>query len=602
MNSSEMNEETRVFRPKGKTQKLMIGSAVVTIAIIVGMVAISTFSYIRFGDLMDALPSGVLLSGIAVGITLIAVMVYQAFYWRKYAIVVGRTYIAREGLPHLVDRKQRIAFTEIIKVTYGDRNVLKVVPRTGPALAANLRGLEGDPSDLIEALREKLPNQRFERDLDSKIFESSRMSRFGFGIFLVVMLLLAFSIGSIFLRDPILSRIAWSELGSIGEGIRVRAIETDDDGNVWVAGEGSEGDDASQVVLTRIQTNGETESLELSSVPLLKGALDEMDQPPFAIESLVVDPAGRPWLHLRGGNSVYLLDSEEWTEIPATFGELEFAITDLVRAGDYLWARVPDRNGLFRINRSTLETTAMGPLQWDQGETTLELSPRSLRGSSKNGAVVFGAFSTGSAGLLVLDGDGSIFFTTPVLEAPSDATWSARSAMVDNQGHIHVIYVSDEVCVAARRMVKVGTRLKDAAWVWRDLVYEADCDIGPRFDEIQIDALGRVWIRPQEGDVLVFEAASGDGNRSDVSHLARYSSDNSGYNDGMLAMGSEGQVFAVRRWDPKFVQLDAQGSEIPSPLPDAVAWILQYPFVLQFAAILVLIPASIVFSRRNFGR
>ena len=580
----------------------MIGSAIVTIAILIAMVTISVISFIRFGDLMDVLPSGVLLSGIAVGIAIIAVMVYQAFYWRKYAIVVGKTYIAREGLPHFVDRKRRIAFTEIIKVTHGDRNILKVVPRTGPALAANLRGLEGEPSDLIEALREKLPNQRFERDLDTKIFESGRMSRFGFGIFIIVMLLLAFSIGSIFLRDTILSRIAWYELGSIGEGMRVRAIETDDDGNVWVLGEVSERDDGSRVVLTRIQTNGETKRLEISSIPLLKGALDEINQPPFAIESLVVDSAGRPWLHLRGGKSVYFLEDEEWTEIPATFGELEFSITDLARAGDYLWARVPDRNGLFRINPNTLETTAMGPLQWEQGETTLELKPRSLRGNSQNGALVFGTFSTGSAGLLVLDGDGEILFTTPVLEGPNGPTWSARSAMVDNLGHIHVVYDSNEVCVADRRMIKVGTRLNTTEWVWRDLIYEADCDIGARFDEVQIDALGKVWIRPTQGGVLVFEAASGGSARSEVDHLARYTADNSGFNEGELAMGSDGHVFAVRRWDPKLAALDVRGSNIPSPLPDAAAWILEYPFALQFAAILLLVPAAIFYSRRNFGR
>ena len=597
-----MNEETRVFRPKRMTRKLMIGSAIVTIVIIVGMVTISVFSYFRFGDLMDALFSGILLSGIAVGIALIAVMVYMALYWRKYAIVVGRTYIAREGLPHPVDRKQRIAYTEIIQVTHGERNVLKVIPRNGPALAANLRGLEGEPTDLIEALRERLPSQRFERDLESKISESSRIGRLGLGIFAVTMLLLAFSFGGIFLRDPILSRIAWSELGPIEEEIRVRAIETDDKGTIWVVSEGTEGDDASQVVLTRIQTDGEAESLELLSVPMLQSAFDETDQPPFAIESLVVDPVGRPWLLFRGGKSVYFLDGEVWKEIPANYGELEFAITDLARAGDYLWARVPDRNGLFRINPRTLETTAMGPLQWKQGETTLELKPRSLRGSSQNGAVVFGTFSTGSAGLLVLDGDGAIFFTTAVPEAPTEPTWSARSAMVDNLGNIHVVYVSNEVCVADRRLIKVGTRLKNAEWVWRDLVYEADCDIGPRFDEIQIDALGKVWIRPEEGDVLVFEAASREGDRSDVHHLARYTSDNSGYNDGELAMGSDGHVYAVRRWDPKFVGLDAQGSEIPAPLPDAAAWILQYPFVLQFAAVLVLVPAAIALSRRNFGR
>jgi len=580
----------------------MIGSAVVTIVIIVGLVVIALLAYFRFRELMDALSSGILLSGIAVGMGLIAVMVYMALYWRKYAIVVGRTYIAREGLPHPVDRKQRIAYTEVTMVTHGDRNVLKVVPRNGPALAANLSGLEGEPTDLIEALRDRLPNQRFERDLESKIFETSHMSRLGLGIFIIMMLLLAFSFGSIFLRDPILARIAWSELGPIEEGFRVRTIETDDEGAVWVVSEGTEDDDAPRVLLNKIQTDGGVETLELSSDPMLQSAIDEIDHTAYAIESLVVDQFGRPWLHLRGGKSVYVLDGQVWKEIPAAFGDSDFVITDLARAGDYLWARVPDRNGLFRINPTTLQTTAMGPLRCDQWETTVEMAPRSLRGSSKNGAVVFGTFSTGSAGLLVLDGDGSVSFTTPVVEAPNEATWSARFATVDNLGHIHAVYVSNEVCVADHRMIKVGTRLDTAEWVWRDLVYDADCDIGPRFDEIQIDAAGKIWIRVQEGDVLVFEAASGDGNRSDVGHMARYTSDNSGYNDGELAMGSDGHVFAVRRWDPKFMELDAGSPEIPAPLPDAAAWILQYPFVLQFAAVLVLIPVAIVFSRRNFGK
>jgi len=230
-----MSEEPRIFRPKGRTRKLMIGSAVFTIVIIVVMVAISIFSYFRFGSLMDAIASGILLSGISVGILLIAVMSYMALFWRKYVIVVGKTYIAREGLPHPVDRKQRIEYPEIARVTHGERNVLKVIPRKGPALSINLKGLEGAPTDLIEALRERLPNHRFERDLESWIFESSRISRLGLGVFSVVMLLFAFSLGSIVLRDPILSKIAWTELGPIREGFRVRAIETDDKGTVWAA-------------------------------------------------------------------------------------------------------------------------------------------------------------------------------------------------------------------------------------------------------------------------------------------------------------------------------------------------------------------------------
>ncbi len=597
-----MSEEQIIFRPKRTTRYLFLAAAIVVAIVASGAIAFSVFLLVRFKDALASQFTGSLWIAMGIAMALIAGMVYLTAYWWKYSIVVGKTYIAREGIPHLAERRQKIAFTEINRITHGDRSVLKIVPWNGPAMSVNLSGLEGEPTALLDALRERIPGRRFERDLNSKIFESNRLNRTGVLIIAASLLIGGLPLAALYVRDPILADIAWFEVGPVDEGLRILKVETSSDGSVWLASErrGSRRDD--ELVLTRVQLNGEAESIEVSSVPVLFAALKEADPIPRVLDSFVVDSKDRPWLLFNGGKSAFVLDDSEWKEVLVAFGTESYEITNLVRAGNYLWARVPEREALLRIDDKTLELNLVGPLSTGEGDGAVELKPRKLRGTARNGAILIGEYSTGPTGLLYIDHEGTARFMTPPLGGPSESAWRARGAVADDFGRIHVYYSSREVCVAGRRMIKVGTRLENAEWVWRDLVYEADCDIDPIFDDIELDTTGRVWVRPENGDLLVFAAPSGDIDETAANYLTSYSRGNSGYNGGELFRGQDGHMLAIGGIKPQIMQIDAGGPELPLPLSRIAEEFLERPYLFQFAIVIIVLPFAVVAARRKFGR
>jgi hypothetical protein len=144
--------------------------------------------------------------------------------------------------------------------------------------------------------------------------------------------------------------------------------------------------------------------------------------------------------------------------------------------------------------------------------------------------------------------------------------------------------------------------LADANWVWRDLVYPADCLGDPSSDEIQVDFQGRVWVKPDEGDVIVFPGPDGATDGSGIDPIAVYSRDNSGYNEGKLVVGSNGTLLGVNGWSTDLVRLDARGERLPMPLPPWFAWYLEYPFVAQVAVLLLMLPFMLAVARRNLRR
>ena len=185
---------------------------------------------------------------------------------------------------------------------------------------------------------------------------------------------------------------------------------------------------------------------------------------------------------------------------------------------------------------------------------------------------------------------------------PNPDTWDARFAKPDGLGQIHVLFSSREVCVEGRRLVKIGTRLANTNWVWRDLVYPADCLSDPRSDEIEVDVQGRFWVRPDEGDVFVFPGPDGATGGSELVPIAGFSRDNSGYSDGELVVGADGHLLGVNGWSTRLVWLDARGAQLPKPLPAWFAWYLEYPFVAQIGVMLLLLPLLIASARSNSRR
>ena len=597
------NAETRVFRARPWIRKTMVALAGFTVVFAIGLAAFSAYSMIQFNEPFLSIFTGFYVSQIVVGLVLVASAVYWARYWLKYRIVVDDQFISREGLPHLVDRRKRIAFTDVLRVTHGTRNVLKIVPKEGYPLAVGLKGLDADPTALLVALRERIPENRFDADLESSIFQGSSSDRLGYIVSAGLVLGTVASLGGIYVRNPVLERTAWHGVSGLEDDLRIELVDTAGDNSIWVVAEEHQGGNDDEIGLTHVRPDGTTETMGLSAVPAMKDALARArNAGPFPIDSMAIDPQNRPWLVLRGDQAAYFWDGEDWNQVPATSEDLDFEITDLVRAEDFLWALVPEHNGLFRIEPESLDTVAMGPLSWEYETETIELRPFDLRGSSGDGAVVFGELSTGRPGFVAIAGDGSIAFSSEVLGAPSAATWRAHSATPDNHGQIHLLYNSRDVCVEGRRLIKLGTRLASTEWVWRDLVYQADCGVDPMFDEIQIDLQGRVWIKPNDGNVMVFPGPGSGNPGGRVDPLAVYSRDNSGYNGGQLVMGADGHLLAVSGGRRSLVMLDASGTELPTPLPAWFAWYFEHPYVAQIAALLLILPFLIALARRNFKR
>lgn len=597
------NAEPQVFRARASTRYAMVALAGLTIVFAISLAAFAVYSMIPFDGAVPPISIGFSISQVAVGLILVGSAVYWAQFWSKYSIVVGDDFMAREGLPHLVDRRRRIAYSDILRVTRGTRNILKIVPKDGNPLAVGLRGLEGDPTDLIVALRERLPENRFDAGLEASIFEKTASDRLGYIVSAGFILVTVGTFGAMFGREPVLERVAWLEVSGLPNGLRIGQVDTAGDGSIWMVAAGRFEGEEDDLGLVHVRPDGSIVSMAFSRTPALRGSLDRAAETGRApVDSLAIDSYDRPWLVFRTDRAAYVLDGSEWRQVLATYGGVDFAITDLVRAGDFLWAMIPEHNSLFRIDPDSFEAVAMGPLSWDAESGAVELTATDLRGSADNGGVVFGELSPGRSVFLTLTGDGSIGFATDLLGAPGAATWHARSATPDGQGQFHVLYDSRDVCVDGRRLIHVGTTLADAEWEWREIVYPADCDIDPAFDEIHVDPLGRIWIRPNHGDVMVFPGAGSEDVTRTAEPLAVYSRDNSGYNDGDLVVGSGGHLLGVRGFRPELVALDIGGQQLPNPLPAWFAWYLEYPFVGQFAVLLLMLPLLIAIRRKNSRR
>lgn len=595
--------EVKTFRARAWIRKAMVGSAVLTVVFALGLTAFSIYSLIEFERPVLSMVTGFLSAELAVALVLVAAAVYWARYWTEYRIVLNDESIAREGLPHLVDRKKRIPYVDIARVTHGMRNVLKIIPKEGDPLAVGLTGLDGEPLALLAALRERLPGDRFDPDLEASIFKGASPDRAGYIIGVGLILATAISIVGLSLRDRILERTAWHEIPGLEGDLRLEHVDTATDGSVWVLAEENSAGANDKILLIHLLPDGTTDTVGFSTSSAVREALDKaLREGPFPIDSLALDSRNRPWVIIKETPGVFYFDEGAWSHLQAESGGPRFPITDLVRAGDYLWARMPESNALFRIDIKKSETAEMGPLSWEHEGEAIEFRPTKLRGSVGGGAVLLGEFSVGGHGLMALANDGSIGFTTPLIGAPSTPTWRARSATLDGEGRIHTVLTSRDVCVEGRRLIKVGVAQADTPWQWRDIVYPADCGADPVFDEIQVDHAGRVWIKPIDGGVLVFPGPSGDPIEEGVEPLATYSRDNSGFNDGSLVVAANGLVLGVNEWGPGLVALDARESALPMPLPGPIAWLLERPYILQLVVVLLMLPVLIANNRRNFKR
>ena len=595
--------EPLVFRTRASTRRVVVVAAWFMGLFAVALAVFSIYTLIGFDEPAFAILTWFSVSELVVALALAAVAVYWAQYWTKYRVVVGEQFISREGLPHLIDRRRRIAYADILRVTQGTRNVLKIIPKEGAPLAVGLKGLDGEPTALITALRGKLPANRFDANLEVSIFQGSSADRLGYIIGAGSILLGLVSFGGLLLREPILERTAWLRVPGLAEDLRIGQADTADDGSIWLLVNTPSAGGEGEIDLVHAVPDGSVETVSLAAAGALRVALDRArNEGPYPIDSLAMDSKSRPWLILRGDAGAFFWDGATWTRVPARLEGLDFEITDLARAGDYIWARVPDHNALFRIDAESLETMGMGPLSWEYEGETVELRPSDLSGTAGDGAVVFGELSTGRPGYLTITNEGSIGFSTELLGAPDLATWDARLASPDDQGRIHVILTAQEVCIEGRRLIKVGTRLANTDWEWRDLVYQDECAADPMFDEMLIDPRGRVWIQPNDGSVIVFPDPEGATDEPGAAPIAVYSRDNSGYTDGELVVGMNGYILAVRGAVPSVVRLDARGEELPKPLPSWFAWYLEYPFIAQFAVLILLVPFMIALGRRNFRR
>ena len=480
----------------------------------------------------------------------VVLLAYTALFCWTYRLEFGESVLQLHTIYHPFVHQFCCAYEDIVQVKRGMvRGLLEIVPRKGSPLRVGARAFEGGSNRLLDELFERVGAERFEPDLRVSLWKYTRFDRFHVAFLAVILFSqvvnLYLSAGHDFVSTFVAWRSAW------GGGLAtVEAFALDADSTPWIVAETGLQDDCRVHHITKSGTR-------TWDLP------EDVDQLPgcgFPI-GLGRDDAERPVVVYR--DHLLHWDGEAWQR--EAFAPVEDGLRVnsgwVASRGTKLWGAAESADG----------STVLFSLDLSSGEWRVVPPPDSAVDDGLAMSYRFHQSVDGSL-LVLMTGENQVRFYLfrdsewlepgyPIL-MPSPAGVSNFAA--DSAGRIWLLLEAGRGKYALGRFDP-----ETIAWDWSEL--DSGCDVcGKRYFYMDVDALGRVWLRgfDDEGRVLdVFELPS----EGSARHVVRYTSDNSNYQSGHstnfsdVRLGVDGRMWAA---DNRLVWLDSAARELPSPLPD----------------------------------
>ena len=501
---------------------------------------------------------------------------YMAVFSSKDRIVISDTQIERTGLRNFMIYRGPVLFENLIKVARGSLSVVRIEQVDGKNFEFAPKAYEGGPDEILADLRQRIPADRFEDDLEKRLYQKTGREWRGPALMVVGALIFGLSSCAGDLYDEIRADHAWTaevEAGTLRESIE--SFDLSPDGSLWILVQSSFGDyqDPLSYEVRHITDTG-TKVLEFPPFEVLypSGPPEIGRGQPSGIR---LTPEGVPRVSMFLINSALIWTGNQWEwERPPT-QERGPKPLEILLAGDHgdYWEQ------LVFSESASVSIPSTGSTE------TIDLGPE-----MEEYAIVFKAEPRGWK-LARLRTEDRRTFLLAFREDPEEGQWieiesdilplSESRGLLDYtvgpDGSLFALLSDWDFCESDVVTFYAGklTPSEAGGWTWRALQYQQDCNEVQDPRDFLVDARGRIWIEGWN-QVAAFDEGVFDSPEIINDPEILYTEDNSGYfMSHTLRIGPDERLWSLDMSGDVLVSIDPDVDELPAPLPDWFAAVSQ---------------------------
>jgi hypothetical protein len=525
---------------------------------------------------------------------LTGLMTYSALQTWHDRLVFTDSQLERRGIPHPRIYKGPTPYEDIVRVRRGSIGVLVLDTSQGKKYLIATKSFEGGPNSVLDQLRAHIPEERFEEDLEGRLYQ--RVKAESVALVVAIIGLILFIAGQFFdeIFERIRSDVAWhlAVEGNFMEDIESYALS--EDGSLWILVQKSLGDYSDPAnYQVRHLISGDEEILSIPSMEILYP-----DGPPeigFTHPvGILLTEEGLPRLYFDSIQPELIWTGSVWERGPQP-DPRETYIEQLARVtGDPYWETLNDHGKILVMD------TKLGV------ETEVDLGPSDdpyrviYHGTSDDWKIVQMDGEPRRYFLMRFKepGEPKIWFEIDYSSLLLSEYWHLMDYTVDADGVFFVLIRNIPYCVEDTATHFVGKLDPSGGdWVWRTLQHPDRCD-GPEGDrQILIDVRGRVWLTGEEV-VVAFEPNVFDSERIERNDYVLYSEYNSGYYEGhSLKVGPDKRIWTLGILGEGLVWIDPDVDALEKPLPDWIHEMLSstvFKVVADFGGLLIMVIALLM--------
>jgi hypothetical protein len=506
---------------------------------------LSIFGNDEVGALLGAMVIG--MNGLLILVTLY--MSYNCLHWWTYQIEFHDNHIEFSGVPMLFMPRAKLPYAQIKQIIGGElRTVLTLLPTTGKPIRIATSNFEGGSSAFVSALTGRLDSDRWDAaEVNAQLRRPTMLDwAYRAGIGLMFAVLIPYSYAS-FGHRWLVGTVAWQTTYNAGMGNRLLAYDIDSDGAPWVIQDELFSDKQQVIRLGPIP-----EAFDLPSEEELLDSLASNYS--YQPDKLIIDSTGQPWIAYFPHGLLHWTGAKwEWYVLPN--GTRDFQIENFLEADAKLWldGSITVADGYFIIG---IDPESKVPTELSLPTDLVDRGRIDELRSGQDGSLIIQVDLGQNAAFFQYRRGQWVAVGVPIIQAEISIT----DFGADSSGEFWMLTVS-RGCEALYSLDRFD--VSTSTWVSNDLTSLPACGNNIYYKATVIDPLGRIWFQTSDY-TEVLELAPGH-----IAHpLARYTVDNSNYQDRfadtILALNDQ-HIWTA---DEKLVSIDAGVRELPDPLPD----------------------------------
>jgi hypothetical protein len=538
-----------------------------------------------------------------------APFVYWVYFKRKIVLIFRENTFERTGFRAFKIYQGPVNYEDVDYVRRGIRRQLVIEQVKGKDFLLAPNAYVGGSEAIFAELRRRIPADRFEENLERRLFQKTGREWRAVVFYLTGILLIMASSFSEGLANRARRDLAWkTEIEVNFREETIEDFEHGEDGSLWLLMRNKPGEyeDPQNYEVQHLTASG-TDTIKFPPSEILYPE-GPMEIGPNHPESFTLTKEGLPrvYMFLVDPFLVWTGSEWEWEEPPRQETARGPSYLEIVLNGPYraFWEMIIELHTV----KVTIPSTGTVE-EIDLGEDIEEYA-------FSTEAVTYGWT------LLRLRSPDRRFFVLSYKDDPSEGTWFEVELeglplgefwdIVDYKpgptGEIHVL-IREDVPSCENGVVSfiVGRLDPDgnAKWNWRRLQYPEDCEYASNPDEFTVDVRGRIWIA-ETGKIVAYDASVFDKPQAEADDRMIYTKNNSGYSGSFrFRLNPDGRLWSLDSLGETLVWLDPDVDNLEEPLP---AWVDQLSnsvwiiFILPVAGVVVVIIGGIVAQNEGYFR